>query len=354
MQRMSQIGRTLPLLGLVALVCLWATPALAQLEALPPIEAPRATSFGAEDLSPIVPDSPLAGGTSTPGFAQEGIAWESTTTRRKGGFPSIEPCADPRFSTADDWTWQILPAGLVYRAYLAGVKESRLASIWTTDLQSGGIWDITLGGHVGLLRYGNQNPFFPKGWQLDLEGAATPRLIPSEDRDLNAADFRAGIPLTYSSGPWEYRFGYYHLSSHLGDEFLIKNPGYPRLNFSRDCLLFGVAYRPTPDVRLYVEPAWAFLCDGGSRPWEVQFGIDIAPAAPTGWQGGPFVALNGYLRQQQNFSGNFVAQCGWCWRGMQGGHLFRAGFEYYNGKSRQFSYYNRFEQQLGAGLWYDF
>ena len=327
--------------------------ARSQIEPLPPIDEPHVGSLAAPSTVPgSAPPSP--GLAISQGIAQETTAWEHTAARRWGGFSALEPREDPRFAAGDNWTWQILPAGLVYRAYLAGVKESRLASIWTTDLQSGGIWDITLGGRVGLLRYGNQNPFFPKGWQLDLEGAATPRLIPSQQRDLAASDYRAGVPLTYSGGSWEYKFAYYHLSSHLGDEFMIRHPGFPRLNFSRDCLVFGVAYRPVPDVRLYFEPAWGFYIDGGSKPWEFQFGIDIAPAAPTGWQGGPFLALNGYLRQQLNFSGNFVAQCGWCWRGMQGGHLFRVGFEYYNGKSREFSFYSRFEQQLGLGLWYDF
>jgi hypothetical protein len=34
--------------------------------------------------------------------------------------------------------------------------------------------------------------------------------------------------------------------------------------------------------------------------------------------------------------------------------LFRLGLQYYNGGSPQMQFYNRSEQQLGFGLWYDY
>ena len=44
---------------------------------------------------------------------------------------------------------------------------------------------------------------------------------------------------------------------------------------------------------------------------------------------------------------------GWLWRG-QSGRIMRTGLHYYNGKSNQFEFYDRFEQQVGVGLWYDY
>ena len=32
----------------------------------------------------------------------------------------------------------------------------------------------------------------------------------------------------------------------------------------------------------------------------------------------------------------------------------RTGLYYYDGKSSQFSFYNRYERQAGWGLWYDY
>ena len=250
------------------------------------------------------------------------------------------------------WSWQAAPAGLMYASYLAGPKEPRLASTMfhTGD---GDFWDLTLGGRAGLLRYGTSDALWPEGWQLDVEGAAFPRLTLDYDRDLVSVDFRGGFPLTFRQGAWESKFGYYHLSSHLGDEFMLKHPEVTRINFSRDCLVFGLAWRPTRAWRLYGETAWAFYSDGGSEPWEFQTGISYAPAEVTGLWGAPFAAVNGHLFQEVNFGGNVTVEAGWSWRGVTG-HLIRLGLHYLNGQSDQFQFFRHFEQQIGGGFWYDF
>src|SRR5688572_7335076 len=96
-----------------------------------------------------------------------------------------------------DWDWQILPDGIIYQSYLANPKASRMGTqIFHLD-GDGTMWDSTLGGHFGLLRYGTCDGFWPQGWQLDVEGGVNVRLNPEENRDLDGADFRIGPPLTY-------------------------------------------------------------------------------------------------------------------------------------------------------------
>ena len=206
---------------------------------------------------------------------------------------------------------------------------------------------------MGILRFGDSDPVMPQGFQIDVEGSAQARLNLTDNVDVTSVDFRGGLPLTYGYGPWRLMAGYYHLSSHLGDEFLLKNPDYPRLNFARDVLLFGASYYLTDDLRIYGEAGWAFFTDV-SAPWEFQFGIDYAPAAPTGARGAPFFAINGHIREELDYSGNVTVQAGWAWRSAQNGSLLRIGGHYFNGASWQYSFYNQFEQQLGVGIWYDF
>jgi hypothetical protein len=247
----------------------------------------------------------------------------------------------------------VLPDGLIYRSYLAGFKEPRLHSLWAYEEDVGEVWDIALGGRVGIVRYGNHEDAMPDGWQLDLEGAAFPRLDLDEDRDLVSADFRAGVPLTYGEGPWRSKLAYYHLSSHLGDEFLLKNPTVTRYNYSRDVIVLGQSYYLTPDWRTYGEAGWAFYSDVGGE-WEFQFGLDYSPIADWGFRGSPFAAINGHLREELSFGGNVVVQLGWQWRQAASGHLFRVGLEYFNGKSDQFEFFNRYENKVGLAVWYDY
>jgi len=267
---------------------------------------------------------------------------------------SVVPSAEANAGTYEEpWTCQLMPEGLLYNAYLAGNRESRFGTEFVSDKNHGSLWDIALGGHLGLIRYGSPGVINPEGWQLDIEGAVFPRLTLDENRDMVANDFRFGVLLTMRHGPWEWRFGGYHLSSHFGDQFLYENPDVDRIHYSRTGFVVGGAYRPTPDWRMYAEAGWAFAIGGGAEPWEFQFGVEYSPAGPTGWQGVPFVAVNGHLREENNLGGNVVAEAGWQWRG-QAGHVFRTGLYYFNGMSDETEFLTNSEQLLGVGVWADF
>jgi len=252
---------------------------------------------------------------------------------------------------APPWTWQVVPDGLMFKNYLASNEEGRLGSQLYYDKKIGWTWDANLGGHVGILRYGTQDPAWPEGWQLDVDGAALPRL--DSTRSMVSTDFRIGFPITHREGPWEFKFGYYHLSSHLGDLYIESHPGIMRLPYMREQLVFGVAYRPIPDLRFYGEANWAFAESGGSQPWEFQFGIDYSPVQPSGFYGAPFAAINSKIEQDLNYSGNVTFEAGWQWRGPTG-HTLRTGLAYFDGYSFQRQFYNQCQQFLGAGVWYDF
>ena len=200
---------------------------------------------------------------------------------------TVVPSADLTAETYEEpWTCQLMPEELLYNAYLAGHRESRFGTEFVSDKNHSSFWDIALGGHLGLIRYGSPGATNPQGWQLDIEGAVFPRLTLDENRDMVANDFRFGVLLTGRQGPWEWKFGGYHLSSHFGDQFLYENPDVDRIHYSRTGFVVGGAYRPTPDWRLYAEAGWAFAIGGGAEPWEFQFGVEYSPAGPTGWQGG--------------------------------------------------------------------
>lgn len=256
-------------------------------------------------------------------------------------------------SRGEVYEWQLMPQGLIYRSYLAGAKESRFRSVWHDERTDGGIWDISLGGNVGLLRYGTRGDARPEGWQLGIEGAGLVRLDIDEERDVMASDYRFGVPITWGDSIHQVKVAYYHLSSHVGDEYLLKHSGFNRLNYSRDVLVLGHSLYPAENWRVYAEVGYAFYVDV-AEPWEFQFGLDYAPAGATGARGAPFAALNAHLREEVDFGGNFVAQAGWAWRRGPATGIYRIGLEYYNGKDDQFSFFNESVQKIGFGMWYDY
>ncbi|MBM4091597.1 MAG: DUF1207 domain-containing protein [Planctomycetes bacterium] len=302
------------------------------------------------------------------------VGWLHTAARGAQETPLVEPATgepapleqpyfdldayldggEPSVIVDEQWHFQILPNDLIYKSYLAGVKEPRLGSEIIGAESDDWYWAGTLGSRVGLLRYGDHDPQFPQGFQVDVEAAAITRLyLGGDDIDVIATDYRVGVPLTWGHGRRQTKLAYYHMSSHLGDEFVLAHPGFPRLNWARDAIVLGHSVYFTDQLRVYAEVGWAFTSDV-SEPWEFQVGLDYAPTVATGMRGAPFFAINAHVRQEVDFGGNFAMSTGWSWLSARDRHLMRLGLFYYNGKHLQYSLYDEFEQLVGVGAWYDF
>lgn len=88
--------------------------------------------------------------------------------------------------------------------------------------------------------------------QVELEGAVWVIFDPLHySSPLVNADYYGGMPITYAYGPLSFRLRFFHVSSHIGDEFLLNHPDFVRLNPSAEYIdLFG-SYQITPELRIY-------------------------------------------------------------------------------------------------------
>ena len=298
-------------------------------------------------LSPIgaQPVSHVPGPTS-PWWAQQ---HQNCVAGGTDEFPQIDEACDVGCAAcADELQW--LPEGLRYKAYIAGEKEPRFSSAWFEDDVFGTIWEAGLGGRLGILRRGSCGSIRPEGWQIDMQGGVLPRLQANE-QDLIAVDYRFGLVNTWRQGPIGIKLAYDHLSSHLGDEFLLANPGVVRRNFARDAVVLGAAFDTHPSIRVYGEIGVALSYAGGSEPVEFQYGVEYSPTCPGG---APFLAVNAHLRQEFDFAGSFNILGGWQCRSEHSDRVFRVGGQYYNGKSLQHSFFDKNEELTGFGMWMDF
>lgn len=261
---------------------------------------------------------------------------------------------EPQYRFGEYFELQLLPKGLLYHSYLAGEKEPRFNAVWLNETGRGLVWETQLGGRIGLMKYTNFNEDDPRAWQLDMEGGAQARVDPQQKSDLEAADFRFGLLSTWRFGRNAYKAGYYHLSSHVGDEFLLRNPGFLRLNYVRDSAIFGVTHYLTDDMQIYGEIGYAFGHEGGAEPLEFQYGWQYTPLYAYGLKGAPYIAINGHTREDFNWITSINTVAGWQWRGEETNHLFRLGLQYYTGPALQWQFAGRNETLCGAGLWFDY
>lgn len=250
------------------------------------------------------------------------------------------------------WHLDLLPAGLIYRPYLASPKESR-TSLQIVNSNGDSLADASIGGHWGLLRYGTLNATFPKGIQLGLEGSAQMRFSGVGRFDFLTTDYRFGIPLSFSHSNHQTRLGFYFQRAHPSDRLWdrIRSLFNDEI-FERKSFVLGHSIDLTNRFRVYGEADYAYSTSVSDR-WAFQFGAEYAPVCPTGMLGAPFIAANGYLREEVDFGGTFTLQGGWAWRKSRG-RLCRIGLHYANGKSNHFSLHDFHEQQIGFGIWHDY
>lgn len=79
--------------------------------------------------------------------------------------------------------------------------------------------------------------------------------------ELVNTDFYVGIPLAYAINKWVYRLRGYHISSHLGDEFMVNHPTFHRVNPSFEAIDFFISYQGTSNIRVYLGPGFIVHSD---------------------------------------------------------------------------------------------
>ena len=88
--------------------------------------------------------------------------------------------------------------------------------------------------------------------QIELEGGLWAIFEPMlESAPLVNADYYVGVPFTLAWRDWSFRLRGYHISSHIGDEFLLDHPGFDRRNASAEYLDFFASYQMFEELRLY-------------------------------------------------------------------------------------------------------
>lgn len=252
----------------------------------------------------------------------------------------------------DAGRFQLLPNGTLFDRYRAGDKEPR-SSASLMSRKGGPVYlDAVLGGAFGLVRYGADGSSEAWGVQLDVEGAAFPRLnLRHVSKSVESVDFRFGFPVTARAGPLAVKTGYDHVSSHVGDEFLERNPGFTRRNYVRDAVRTGIMFDVARSLTLYGEAGYAFYTSGGARPWEVQLGGDLHPPLVGCWCGTPFLAVHGHFREEADFGGSLNAVLGSEWRSLDGERGLGLALRYFNGYSSQYQFFDRQERLVGLMFW---
>ena len=90
---------------------------------------------------------------------------------------------------------------------------------------------VGFGGTLGL--WGLRQKKNCNGFQINIFGAVFSQFnLDAPSTDLINSDFQFGVPFTFRHGPLSARLRVFHQSSHVGDEFLLNNPDFKRVNLT--------------------------------------------------------------------------------------------------------------------------
>lgn len=143
---------------------------------------------------------------------------------------------------------------------------------------------------VGLVDLGDRFPFWIH--RPDSAAATGPRLAGSlaggafsrfdleeHGNEFVEVHFRVGFRLRADLGGLEARGELYHVSSHLGDEFLERTGREP-ISTSREGVELLVAGRPAPTLRLYGGPGLLLRSTEDLGAGSLRAGLDWTPERP--------------------------------------------------------------------------
>lgn len=211
--------------------------------------------------------------------------------------------------------------------------------------------DRVIGKHVGAVSFGDEFIFLRLKdvlwWHGDMDLGVEAGIFSVFHLDRPCAcmvntDFFVAALMTYAYDRWSYRFRLWHLSSHLGDEFLLSNPGFDRKNLSDEGVDFFVSYQMGPAIRLYAGVGYIFDRDEEfpEKPFYVEGGTEIRVFGFKNCYDRlyvqPFLAMHFRSWQEHNHDIDQTYALGVEWSKIQGvGRKFRIFVEYHNGFSKE-------------------
>jgi hypothetical protein len=263
--------------------------------------------------------------------------------------------ASLRTSTQADYELGFLPGGHLFEPLIADPRWPRFSVGYRyfTD-EAVNVGAATFGETIALYR--TRGPFGALAEIGFQAGVFSIFDLDTPSSDLVNTDFFAALQATYRMKELSTFFRIFHQSSHLGDEFLLRNR-IDRVNLSFEGVDLKLSYRPFDWLRLYGGGAYLFQVDPSDlKPWATQGGIELQTPWRFWSDSTRFVtALDLQNRQENRWSTETSVRGGFQFERPQSFmRKIRLLFEYYKGHSPNGQFFNRKIEYFGPGLHLDF
>lgn len=220
---------------------------------------------------------------------------------------------------------------------------------------------VSFGDQFPLYRWSNVDIGKYKGdMQVEVEGSVFAIFNQSQfSSPLINADYYVAVPLTYAYGNLAHRLRLYHISSHLGDEFMKEHRYVKRLNKSFEALDYFVAYQLTKQIKLYGGVGAIVHSDSEMHLKRLygEYGLEVHAFRHDFKQlyGCPYMAMHFENWQDVDWKINANFALGYEWGKINGmGKRIRLSLEYHNGFSDAGQFSRKRDDYMQIRLSYGF
>lgn len=263
--------------------------------------------------------------------------------------PGPAPQATP--STVTGW----LPRAALFQPLIADPRWPRFSA--TLQFYQ----DDEELGTVGAANFGAALPFYGwralgADWQVGLHaGVFSIFDLEAESSDLVNSDFFVGLPISARYGPVSAQLRLFHQSSHLGDEFLLRNR-IDRINLSYEAADLRLSLKPFDWLRVYAGGGAIIRSEPDLAAGMAQAGIEITSPKPIYRDLlYPIVALDVQSFEERDWAVNYSARAGVEFRsGWLASRRLQVLLEYFNGSSPNGQFFDRTIEYFGPGVHFYF
>lgn len=142
----------------------------------------------------------------------------------------------------------------LFRPFVADPRQINFSAGWRFNDQVfvKNVIDVSFGDLLTLYRWCNIGPWNGQ-LEVAIEGGVWAVFDPLHNSSpLMNADYYGGLTLNYAKGQWAFRLRAFHISCHVGDEFLLNHLGrFDRRNPSAEFLDLFCSYYLNDEIRVY-------------------------------------------------------------------------------------------------------
>lgn len=224
-----------------------------------------------------------------------------------------------------------------------------------TDL--GNVASVGFGETIAIVRKSYANDF---RWEAGIQAGVFAIFdLDGDSFDLLNADYFVGPYASFRYNNFSLLTRVYHQSSHLGDEFVIREDidGSQRVNLSYEAADFVASYELPYGLRPYAGAGYYFDQEPDFDPWYAQYGLEWRSPWTLGGAGGvrPVVAADFQHREANDWDADYSVRAGFQFEDPgRFSQRMLLMFEYYDGNSPNGQFYTDRVRYYGLGLHFYF